>query len=57
METAEGALSPRSGHSGTERGSVTRSKSENRDALYLFPRARRHAVLRVTDIRERSAGL
>ena len=34
-----------------ERGSVTRSIPENRDALDLFPRADRHAVLRVIDPR------
>ena len=33
------------------RGSVPRSTPENRNALALFPRARRHAVLRVTDPR------
>ena len=42
---------PRNGHSGTERGSVTRSAPESRDALVPCPRARRHAVLRVTDPR------
>ena len=44
-------IPPRSGHLGMERGSVTRSTPENRNALGLFPRARRHAVLRVIDPR------
>ena len=48
---------PRSGPSGTERGSVTRSTPENRDALNSFPRARRHTVLRVTDPRSAEDGV
>ena len=50
-------VSSRSGGSGTERGSVTRSTSEHRGALDMFSRVRRHAVLRVIDPRSVEGGV
>ena len=48
---------PLSGHSGTERGSVTRSTPEYRGTLALFLRVCCHAVLRVTDPRSAEGGV